>query len=158
MTLLFLMGIDIPGLFVVLFVFTGFGLGFFLLCRYIFKKLFRHFSEKRIVVLSILSMWILVPLFFILLYVILVQFPQDSDTARLERYYENLEENYLNELKEGMTKMEVIDLMGENDTTKNIMVYDLSLPNMESKYILTIEFEKNRAVNFTRTGDDHDDK
>ena len=56
-----------------------------------------------------------------------------------------------------MTKREVIDLIGENDTTKNTIVFDLSLSSSEGKYILKIEFEGGKVVDFSRNTENADD-
>jgi hypothetical protein len=79
MTYLFMMWIDLFGIFVTLFLLTGFGLGLFFFCRYILIRIFERLSEKRIVLLSILSVWILTPVVFILLYLLLIYFTSVSD-------------------------------------------------------------------------------
>lgn len=149
--LAFLMGIDLPAVFVILFLFTGFGLGIFFLSRYLLSKVFKKLSSKRIIWLSVLSVWIIVPLIFIGLSFVLVQSGQDENYPSAEDYVESLDEGYLQNLQKGMTKQEVIELVGENDTTKNTMVYDMSLPYDIGHYVLTIEFERNRVVDFART-------
>jgi hypothetical protein len=160
--LLFLMGIDLPAVYVILFIFTGFALGIFFLSRYALMKLFKHLSQKRIFLFSVLSVWVLVPMAFIVLFLVLVQLApgQDSpiaddflrhgDSAMTEEeYYEGFDGLY-NALKRGMTKREVVELIGINDTTKNTLIYDFSLPDGKNKYVLTIEFENNEVVTFTK--------
>jgi chromate transport protein ChrA len=67
MKLLFLTGTDAPGAFVMLFLLTGFVLGIFFLCKYLLTKIFNHFSQKRLIRLSVLSAMILVPVILITL-------------------------------------------------------------------------------------------
>jgi hypothetical protein len=147
---LFLMGVGFAEIFVVLFLITGLALGIFFLSKYLLTKIFKHFSKRRIVLLSILAVWIVIPLLFIGLMWVLVRY--DPVTLNPEVYYESLDETYLHALRKGMTKRDVVELIGENDTTSNVMIYDLSLPGANGKYELTVEFENNQVVNYSKNG------
>lgn len=151
------MGFDVAGMFLMLFLFTGFGLGIFFISKYFLGKVFSRFSEKRIFLLSILSVWVIVPLIYMVVIWTVFQFNSQGSSVSSDEYYEYLDEGYLDKLKEGMTKREVIDLIGENDTTKNTIVYDLSLSSSEGKYKLTIEFEGGKVVDFSRNTENADD-
>ncbi|SHH21414.1 hypothetical protein SAMN04488109_3196 [Chryseolinea serpens] len=68
MKFLFLAGTDVTGAFVMLFLLIGFGLGVFFLCKYLFARIFNQFSQKRIVLLSVLSAMVLGPVILITLF------------------------------------------------------------------------------------------
>ena len=161
-TLLFMMGIDLASVFVILFLLTGFALAIFFLSTYVLQKIFRDLSKKRIFLFSVLSVWILIPVAFLILFWILVEltpndqtivpdpaFQYDHSDLSEEEYYESLDVAY-RELKKGMTKREVLELLGDNDTTTNTMVYDFSLPRGKNKYVLVVEFENNEVVSYTK--------
>ena len=61
MTLLFLMGTDLAGAFLVFLILTGFALGLFLVVSYLLKRVLRNSSEKLVFFIAMIAVWVLVP-------------------------------------------------------------------------------------------------
>jgi hypothetical protein len=144
------MGINLEGLFVILLLFAGLGLGIFFLIKHLLIKFFRFFPEKRITMLSALSVAVFIAITGVALVRLMMAYPPAARMSSKE-YYKSLDEEYYNVLRKGMTKREVADLIGESDTTKNnVVVYDFSIPNATDKYVLTIEFDSNKVVSYSK--------
>lgn len=60
--LVFLVGVDMTGAFGILFLLTGLGIGVFLIIRYILKRILKHSTEKKVLLVSLIAVWILVPI------------------------------------------------------------------------------------------------
>jgi hypothetical protein len=46
--------------------------------------------------------------------------------------------------------MEVLEVLGDNDTTQSVMVYDLSLSEEKGTFMLEIKFDNGRLSSFQR--------
>ena len=144
--LLFLMGVDIPSLLLLLILLITLGQLIFRLVRKLFRKTLKGASEKRIRVFSRVCAVVLPP---VLLFGALALLDHASGASSIETseeivssHYSLMEEDLAEELKVGMYRSEIVKMFGENDTTQSVMVYDLSVPNAEEKYILEISFEQ----------------
>ena len=85
------MGFDVASMFLMLFLFTGFGLGIFFISKYFLGKVFSRFSEKRIFLLSILSVWVIVPLIYMVVIWTVFQFNSQGSSVSSDEYYEYLD-------------------------------------------------------------------
>jgi len=61
-----------------------------------------------------------------------------------------MDEDIKDDLKIGMSKTEVVELFGEVDTTRSVLVYDLSLPKAKERYFLEITFDTKGLKDFKR--------
>jgi hypothetical protein len=61
-----------------------------------------------------------------------------------------IEQDVREDLKIGMPKTEVVEIFGDVDTTQSVLIYDLSLPEAEEKYMLEITFDDAGLKDFKR--------
>lgn len=146
---------DAPTIAVILFLLVLFGFLAFYTSRMIFRKVLKDASNERINKLSRISAIILSPILLIgvvtlLIYVMILMTPELSPEEEAIQYYETIEEDIQEDLKVGMSKIDVLEMLGDNDTTQSVMVYDLSLPEEKGKYLLEIHFDNGRLSSFQR--------
>jgi hypothetical protein len=153
--LLFLMGVDYATILIVLLFIIILGILLFYLFRKILKKIMRGTSDRRINIFSRLLAFILAPAFVIgilalLMFIYVQSIPVPSDEEVATNHYKMMEDEFPRELKIGMSKKDVIRSFGENDTTQSTMIYDLSLPDANEKYILELNFGSQGLEGFKR--------
>lgn len=152
--LLFLMGIGLFEVVLLFLLLLGCGLFIFWLTKKILRKTLKGASDRQIKLFSGISAFILSPVLVIgslavFIYIAMQNTPE-SDEAFEKNHYSMMQESVQDNLKTGMTKTEVVEILGETDTTQSILVYDLSLPKAKEKYILEITFDKDGLRDFKR--------
>ena len=149
------MGVGLPELVVISLLLIGFGLLIFWLTKKLLRKVLKDPSDTKIKLLSRLSAFVLSPTIVIgslalFIYLSIQDTPRESDEDSVRNHYEMMEEDIGRDLKIGMSKTEVVGLFGDADTTKSILVYDLSLQEAKEKYMLEITFDKDGLKVFKR--------
>jgi len=153
--LLFLMGVDIPTLLVIFLLLFLFGLLTFRIARRLFRRIMKGTSENKINLLSRVFAFILAPIIVIgglalFIYVSIQTAPKESEEEMVHNHYQMMEEDIAKDLRIGMSKGDVTELLGESDTTQSVMTYDLSLPEAREKYLLEIKFNNGALTSFER--------
>lgn len=155
--LLFMMGVGLDLTTVVLMSVVLFAVGclVFWLTGKILRKLLSGASIRNMKMLSLASAVILSPaivlgIFILFIYVAIQTAPKMSDEEMVKNHYEMMEEDIRDDLKTGMSKIEVVELFGETDTTQSTLIYDMSLPKAKEKYILEIKFDEGGLRDFRR--------
>lgn len=153
--LLFLIGVDLPTILVIFVLLFLFGWLIFRLSKGLFRRIMKGASDNKINFLSRICAFILSPTLIIggmALYIyISIQFvPGESEEEIVSQHYQMMEEGIAEDLKIGMSKAAVVSILGENDTTKSVMTYDLSLPEATEKYFLDLKFDKGKLTSFQR--------
>jgi heme/copper-type cytochrome/quinol oxidase subunit 4 len=151
--LLFMVGGDYPTLVIILLIILGFGVMIFRFLRKIFRKMMKEASDRKINILSRVCAIVLAPILVIgslvLSIVIYVEMTQGSEEDMITYHYEALDE-MVEDLELGMSKSEVLELLGENDTTQAVMIYNLSVPEAKEKYILELSFNGKKLTKVQR--------
>jgi hypothetical protein len=153
--LLFLMGVDLPTLVLFLVILFGLGLFIFWLTRKLFRRILKHTSEQKIKLLSRISAFILSPVILVgfqalFIYMLMQDVRVESDEKIADSHYQIMEQDLREDLKPGMSKTDVVELLGETDTVRSTLIYDLSLPQAKEKYILEITFDREGLKDFKR--------
>ena len=153
--LLFLMGVDLPTIGLIVLLLLVFGRLIFWLTKKLFRKVLKDSSDEKVKLLSRVSAFILSPIIVIgslalFIYISVQTAPRESDEEMERNHYEMMEEDIREDLKEGMSKKEVVGLFGEVDTTQSVLVYDLSLEDAKEKYLLEITFDTKGLKDFKR--------
>src|SRR5688572_4572412 len=155
--LLFLMGVglDLPTIGFIVLLLLIFGRLIFWLSKKLFQKVLKDSSEGTIKLLSRVSTFILSPIMVIgslalLIYISTPSVPRESEEEMKRIHYEMMYEDIKDDLKIGMSKTEVVELFGEVDTTRSVLVYDLSLPKAKERYFLEITFDTKGLKDFKR--------
>jgi hypothetical protein len=152
---LFLIGVAVQELVLFLLFVLGFGLLIFWLTKKVLRLLWKDGSEQKIKLISRLSAIILSPVLLIgslalFIYSSIPTTPKESEGQHERDYYQMMEENLRADLKVGLTKSEVVGLLGEADTTQSVLTYDLSLEDAKEKYVLEITFDTKGLKDFKR--------
>lgn len=155
--LLFMMGIGLDLTIVVLMSVFLFAVGclVYWLTGKILRKLLSGASTRKVKMLSlagavILSPIIILGIFILFIYVAIQTAPKMSDEEMVRNHYEMMEGDIREDLKTGMSKIEVVELFGETDTTQSTLIYDMSLPKAKEKYILEVTFDEGGLKDFRR--------
>jgi alpha-N-acetylglucosamine transferase len=152
--LLFLMGIDISGLGIVLLLIVVFYFVIFRLSKKVLRRIYKDASDQKVNLLSRIASFILAPIIVIgslaLFIYVYIEMTSESDEEITSSHYEMMEEDINEDLKLGMTKIEIVKLLGESDTTQSTMLYDMSHDGVEEKYLLELRFENGRLKSFGR--------
>ena len=152
--LLFLIGVDLPTIGLIVLLLLVFGRIAFSLSMKLFRTVLKNSSDEKIKLLSRVSAFILSPIIVIgsiaLFLYVSIQNAKESEEEIETHHYEMMEGDIKKELKIGMSKTEVVEIFGEVDTTQSVLVYDLSLPNAEEKYVLEITFDPKGLKDFKR--------
>ena len=127
----------------------------FYVSRAILRKTVKEASAEKIKRLSRVSAFILSPVLLIgacslLVYIMIEMTPQLSPEEEAIQYYEMMDQSIQEDLKVGMSKMDVLEVLGDTDTTQSAMIYDMSLPEAKDKYVVEINFENGRLSNFRK--------
>ena len=146
---------DLPTIVVISLLLFVFGLLIFRLSRTLLRRIIKDTSNRNINLLSgvcafILSPIIVMGIFALIIYISTESASKESEEELVRNHYQMMDEDIAEDLKIGMSKTEVVDLFGENDTTKTIMTYDLSIPKASEKYILEITFDNGGLIGFRR--------
>jgi len=149
------MGVDLPTIVLFFLQLFVFGLLIFWLTKKLLRKVLKDASERKIKLLSRFSAFILSPIIVIgclalFFYVSIQTAPRESDEEIVRHHYEMMEEDIGEDLRMGMSKTEVVSLLGETDTTQSTLTYDMSLSEAKEKYILEITFNKDGLMDFKR--------
>jgi hypothetical protein len=150
--LLFLIGVDLPTIVFISLLLFSFGLLISWLTKKLLRKILKDASDRKIKLLSRFSAFILSPIIGISSLALLIHLtsPRESDEEFVKNHYEMMEDDIQADLKIGMSKTEVVKLFGDADTAKAILVYNISLPEAEEKYILEMIFDKDGLKEFKR--------
>lgn len=155
--LLFLFGIgmDVPTVATILILLVLSWFLVFYVSRAILRKTVKEASAEKIKRLSRVSAFILSPVLLIgacslLVYIMIEMTPKLSPEEEAIQYYEMMDQSIQEDLKVGMSKMDVLELLGDTDTTQSAMIYDMSLPEAKDKYVVEINFENGRLSNFRK--------
>jgi Trk-type K+ transport system membrane component len=153
--LLFLMGVDLPTIGLIVLLLLVFGRLIFWLSKKLFRTILKDSSDEKVKLLSRVSAFILSPIIVIgslalFIYISVQTVPRESDEEMERNHYEMMEEDISEDLREGMSKTEVVGLFGEADTTQSVLVYDLSLKDAKEKYLLEITFDTKGLKDFKR--------
>jgi hypothetical protein len=148
-------GVDLPTIGLIVLLLLIFGRLIFWLSKKLFRKVLKDSSDGKIKLLSRVSAFILSPIMVIgslalLIYISTPSVPRESEEEIERSHYEMMDEDIKNDLKIGMSKTEVVELFGEADTTRSVLVYDLSLPEAKEKYFLEIMFDTKGLKDFKR--------
>ena len=149
------MGVGVQELVLFLLFVLGFGLFIFWLTKKLLRLLWKDASEQKIKLISRLSAIILSPVLLVgtlalFIYSSIPTTPKEPEGQHERDYYQMMEEDLRTDLKAGMTKSEVVRLLGKVDTTQSVLVYDLSLQDAKEKYILEITFNTKGLKDFKR--------
>jgi hypothetical protein len=155
--LVFLGGIDLPGLIIVLVIMALVGTGIFYLIRPLVRKLFKSQPGNIINAISRLAAFILTPALFVLIIYLVVLYFSYSDgkphvftEEEVAQHYEMMESDLNSNLKIGMSKTDALAEFALEDTTQSEYEIDLSLPDVEEEYVLKLKFEKGKLSSFER--------
>lgn len=149
--LTFLMGIDLPGLIVLVVILSIIGTGIFYAIRPLIRKAFSGWSASAIATMSRVIAFILSPALLALVVYIIIYDDLHPDPLRLEQeHYAMLEEELNRELKIGMPKAEALDFFWHTDTTHSSYEFDLSPSEAKEKYLLEVKFEGGKLKSFER--------
>jgi hypothetical protein len=156
--LLFLGGIDLPGLVVVIVILALVGTGIFYLVRPLVRRLLKNQSRGVVNVVSRLAAFVLTPLLFVLVIYFVFIYPTDSKPYRPEyadaaTYYKTIEEDLKKNLKVGMNKSAALGEFAIEDTTQSEYEVDLSYPDAKEQYILKLKFDKGKLTSFDRVSE-----
>jgi hypothetical protein len=148
-------GLDLPTIGFIVLLLLIFGRLIFWLSKKLFQKVLKDSSEGTIKLLSRVSTFILSPIMVIgslalLIYISTPSVPRESEEEMERSHYEMMDEDIKDDLKIGMSKTEVVELFGEVDTTRSVLVYDLSLPKAKERYFLEITFDTKGLKDFKR--------
>jgi len=148
-------GLDLPTIGFIVLLLLIFGRLIFWLSKKLFQKVLKDSSEGTIKLLSRVSTFILSPIMVIgslalLIYISTPSVPRESEEEIERSHYEMMDEDIKDDLKIGMSKTEVVELFGEVDTTRSVLVYDLSLPKAKERYFLEITFDTKGLKDFKR--------
>ncbi len=149
------MGVDLPTIGLIVLLLLIFGRIVFWLTKKLLRKVLKGSSDEKVKLLSRLSAFILSPVIVIsslalFIYTSIQTSPKESDEDIERNHYEMMEEDLREDLKVGMSKTDVVERLGEVDTTQSILIYDLSLQNAKETYILEITFDANGLKDLTR--------
>jgi hypothetical protein len=154
--LMFLMGAGLPELAVILLLCILFGWLIYRISRRLLRRALMGASGKKINVLSLVSAAVLSPATVIASLALLVFLSAESydmpesDEGSERRLYRMMEKDLSKKLAPGMSKAEVAAICGESDTTNSVVVYDLSLPGADKKYLLEVTYDKHGLKEFKR--------
>ena len=148
---LFIGGADYVSIFIILVLIYIFGILVFWLSKKLLQKVQKDASDRKINILSTVCAILITPAFLIVLTHGLTKLlSKKTQQERTSYQYKKVERELLNDSIIGMSKAQIVELFGENDTTQSVMRYDLSVPNAEEKFILELKFEDGRLINFRR--------
>jgi heme A synthase len=154
--LLFLSGVDLPTILVLFTLLVLFAWVMFRLFRRLLRATFRTASRQKVSFWSAICAVVFSPALVAGGLVLLVNASMDVDgspetSQGSERHqYRLMERDISKKLAPGMSKKEVVAIFGDSDTTQSVVVYDLSLPGAEKKYLLEITFDKHGLKEFQR--------
>jgi hypothetical protein len=157
--LLFLGGIDLPGLLVVIVVLALVGTGIFYLIRPLIGRLLKNQSRGVINAVVRLVTFILTPALFVLVIYFVALYYSDSEPytlndAEVAQHYKMMEEDLNENLKVGMNKSAALAEFALEDTTQSEYEIDLSYPDAKEEYIIKLKFDKGKLTSFDRV-DEH---
>lgn len=154
--LLYFIGIssDPVALAILFFFFLVFSLPVFLLSRMLLKRVLRGRTSGKINVLSIVLAVTVTPILLFLFALLVIYINSGMEPSQSEdvvqSHYEMMEEDLAKDIRIGMSKRQIVELLGENDTTKISMEYDLSMPWVNEKYIMELHFDNGRLTRYKR--------
>jgi hypothetical protein len=153
--LLFLGGIDLPGLLVAIVILALVGTGIFYLIRPLVGRLLKNQSRGVVDVVSRLAAFVLTPLLFVLLFYDAFIYPTDSkpNYSNYADDYKLIEEDLKKSLKVGMNKSAVLEEFAIEDTTQSEYEVDLSYHDAKEEYILKLKFDKGKLTSFDRVSE-----
>ena len=148
---LLIVGADFLSIFIIFVLIFIFGVLVFWISRKVLRKVQKDASNRKINILSSICGVLITPVFLVVLAYGLIELrPKKSEEESTRHHYESMEKELSRDIKIGMSKTQIVELFGENDTTQSIMEYDLSIPEAKGKYILELNFEDGRLTNFER--------
>jgi hypothetical protein len=152
---LFGVGLDLPTIVLVSFILFLFGVLISRFSKKILRKAIRGASDRTINTLSKVCAIFLAPILLIGIFAVIVfastpEIPRRSEEARISEHYKMMEEDFAEDLRIGMSKIEVMEKFGQIDTAGSVLLLDLSLPDAKEKYFLEINFEDGGLTSFRR--------
>jgi hypothetical protein len=148
-------GLDIPTIILISFVLFILGLFISRLSKTILRKTLKRASDRKIKILSRIGTFFLAPVFLIGIFALLVfvstpEMPTLSEEELISDHYKMMEEEFAEDLKIGMSKIEIMEKFGKIDTTGSVLVIDLSLPEAEERYLLQLNFAGKHLTSYRR--------
>lgn len=149
-----MIGADVPSLILVFLFMLLVGWLIFRLARRLLTRTIKDATEKKVKLLATIISFVLSPLIVIGLIVLVlfvtIDMTEVNDEDIETEHYQAIEKDLSQDLKPGMTKVEVFRVFGWGDTTKSVMTYDLSPEEASGKYVIEIKFENGKLTGYER--------